>query len=372
MAVNIVTGMTGTAHITSDDDRCFNASIIGKGEYVFDYGKKFSADIINNNLIRIHDGMCITQGTQMGIELNDYEDVIIENGQSGSNRNDLIVIRYERNADTSIEKASLVVIKGESVDNTEQTQPIYPQPTSGNILDGGDLVVDIPLYYVTIQSLTITNVTQLFNVLNNAEWRRIIGLENVDNTKDSAKEVKSATRLANTKAIGGPKKPVYFNSQGIPVEVNYLLGDACAKGVSTSIIANDTNLVTGGAVSSAIGKVASITTGSWTPNFYRDATHAIGTNMATGMYYKIGKLVYITGYVALQESSPCYSIKGIPLEVKASVSIPLNNLLSVYISKFDSNVLNVGSAALTEIRNKGYNTSDKDTTWIIEGWYITD
>ena len=50
MAVNIVTGMTGTAHITSDDDRCFNASIIGKGEYVFDYGKKFSVDIINNNL----------------------------------------------------------------------------------------------------------------------------------------------------------------------------------------------------------------------------------------------------------------------------------------------------------------------------------
>lgn len=184
--------------------------------------------------------------------------------------------------------------------------------------------------------------------------------------------VAKAERLSNTSAIGNNKKPVYFNAQGVPEAIKYSLGDACAKGVSTSIIANDTNLVTGGAVSSAIGKVASITTGSWTPNFYRDATHAIGTNMATGMYYKIGKLVYITGYVALQESSPCYSIKGIPLEVKASVNIPLNNLLSVYISKFDSNVLNVGSASLTEIRNKGYNTSDKDITWIIEGWYITD
>lgn len=110
---------------------------------------------------------------------------------------------------------------------------------------------------------------------------------------------------------------------------------------------------------------------SWTPIFNRGDTN-IGTNVAVGYYYKIGKLVYIRGYVELQESSPCYSIKGIPLAVKASVTIPLNNLLSVHISKLNSNVLNVGEAALTEIKNKGYNTSDKGIYWIIEGWYLTD
>ena len=157
MAVNIVTGMTGVAHITSDDDRCFNASILGKGKYVFEYGKKFSPSIINNNLVRIHDGMCINQGTQMGIEPNDYEDVIIENGVSGSKRNDLIVMRYERNADTSIEKASLVVIKGTSGETA--TDPSY---ISGNILDGGDLIDDMPLFRVKIESLTITAVEKLF------------------------------------------------------------------------------------------------------------------------------------------------------------------------------------------------------------------
>ena len=41
----------------------------------------------------------MNQGTQMGVELTDYVDVAIENGISGSNRNDLIVMRYERNAD---------------------------------------------------------------------------------------------------------------------------------------------------------------------------------------------------------------------------------------------------------------------------------
>ena len=157
MAVNIVTGMTGVAHITSDDDRCFNASILGKGKYVFEYGKKFSPSIINNNLVRIHDGMCINQGTQMGIEPNDYEDVIIENGVSGSKRNDLIVMRYEKNADTSIEKASLVVIKGTA--GATATDPSY---ISGNILDGGDLIDDMPLFRVKIESLTITAVEKLF------------------------------------------------------------------------------------------------------------------------------------------------------------------------------------------------------------------
>lgn len=111
---------------------------------------------------------------------------------------------------------------------------------------------------------------------------------------------------------------------------------------------------------------------TWTPNFYRDSTTAIGTDMASGVYYKIGKLVYIRGYVSLQESSPCYSIKGIPLAVKASVNLPINNLLSVFISKKDSNVLNVGQANNAEIKNKGYNASDKSIMWIIEGWYVTD
>lgn len=110
---------------------------------------------------------------------------------------------------------------------------------------------------------------------------------------------------------------------------------------------------------------------SWTPIFNRGDTN-IGTDVAVGYYYKIGKLVYLRGYVQLQESSPCYSIKGLPLAISSSVSIPLNNLLSVSISKYDSNMLNVGQAGLTEIRNVGYNSSDKATKWIIEGWYLTD
>lgn len=655
MAVNIVTGMTGTAHITSDDDRCFNASIIGKGEYVFDYGKKFSVDIINNNLIRMHDGMCIIQGTQMGIELNDYEDVVIENGTSGSIRKDLIAMRYERNADTSIEKASLVVIKGEPVTNDGQTQPVQPQPTSGNILDGGDLIVDIPLYYVTIESLSIAKVEPLFVVFDlqkkfldsieiggrnmcigtnqgtrNWEWNMRTGtytkeevledgvktckftrnndttsgwsliyfadigrdkwLPNTDyiitvevksnvNTTftlyglaahDSTGNLSSKIDVVNNKTKSGEwvtlqwlcktRNPlptqtnqvlymnnmnsepgVYYQFRNLKIEkgntatdwtpapedieaeiqkidnklttnllkpilgtttkngitctnngdgtytlngtatstvsielgrcsveknktykilgwgntkyqrdaiglyletkeknvfdengeggfytpdseescrviivvinnttipnatikpmlttnlnatyddfIQYTgdsgklnsdvakllnnLGGASYKDVSTSVISGDSNLVTGDAVSKAIFTATNYEEGTWTPNFYRDETHAIGTDVAYGVYYKIGKLVYIRGHVALQESSPCYSIKGIPLAIKVDVSVPLKNLLSVSISKSDSNVLNVGDAGTTEIKNIGYDSSYNAKNWIIEGWYVT-
>ena len=149
MAVNIVTGMTGIAHITSDDDRAKNASIFGTGKYVMDYGKKFETSILSNNQIRVRDGMCMNQGTQMGIEPSDYEDVTIENGVSGSNRNDLIVMRYERNSDSSIESASLVVIKGK--DGSTASDPTY---ISGNILDGGDMIDDMPLFRVKIECST--------------------------------------------------------------------------------------------------------------------------------------------------------------------------------------------------------------------------
>lgn len=155
MSVNIVTGYTGVAHVTSDDDRAKNSAIFGNSKFILDYGKKFAYEKLNNNQIRIKDGMAINQGTQMGIELNDFEDVVIENGTSGKTRIDLIVLRYEKNLDSGKESASLQVIKGTEVDSS----PTIPNYLSGNILDGGDLIDDMPLYSVTISSLTISAVT---------------------------------------------------------------------------------------------------------------------------------------------------------------------------------------------------------------------
>ena len=148
-------------------------------------------------------------------------------------------------------------------------------------------------------------------------------------------------------------------------------GTAAKKDYTTTVASGNTNLPTSGAVFSAISKISNLETGNWTPTVCNGATKLTPV-MSSGVYYKIGKLVYIRGYVALQEPSPCYSITEIPIAIKASTNIPMDNLLSVSISKNGSNVLNVGQANNIEIKNKGYNASDKSTQWIIEGWYVTD
>lgn len=157
MALNLVTGRTGTAHVTSDNARAFNSQVFGTGTYLIDYGAKFAPTIVDNNTVRIGDGMLIHQGTQMGIDIDSYEDVIIENGSSGYNRNDLIVMRYTKNRDTQIESISLVVIKG-TPSNTTAVDPTY---TTTNILDGTGLSTDVPICRVRLSSLTITSVDNL-------------------------------------------------------------------------------------------------------------------------------------------------------------------------------------------------------------------
>lgn len=157
MALNLVTGRTGTAHVTSDNARAFNSQVFGTGTYLIDYGAKFAPTIVDNNTVRIGDGMLIHQGTQMGIDINSYEDVIIENGSSGYNRNDIIVMRYTKNRNTQIESISLVVMKG----TPSNTTPVDPTYTTNNILDGNGLSTDVPICRVRLSSLTITSVDNL-------------------------------------------------------------------------------------------------------------------------------------------------------------------------------------------------------------------
>lgn len=157
MALNLVTGRTGTAHVTSDNARAFNSQVFGTGTYLIDYGDKFAPTIVDNNTVRIGNGMLIHQGTQMGIDIDSYEDVIIENGSSGYNRNDIIVMRYTKNRDTQIESISLVVMKG----TPSNTTPVDPTYTTTNILDGTGLSTDVPICRVRLSSLTITSVDNL-------------------------------------------------------------------------------------------------------------------------------------------------------------------------------------------------------------------
>lgn len=159
MAVEIITGHTGTQHVTAEAAGALHAGVIGSGKYVLAGGNQFAAEIVSNNLIKIKSGELVNQGRHMRIQVNSYEEVTIQNGTQGMKRHDLIVMRYKHDTSAQVESAELVVLKG--ISGTTAYDPVY---TQGNILNG-DLQDDFPLYRVSLNGLTVESVTPLFSVL---------------------------------------------------------------------------------------------------------------------------------------------------------------------------------------------------------------
>lgn len=159
MGAHLITGYAGKEHITAADQGLYNAGTLGTGKYVLPVGNMFAASVITNNLVKIKDGCLVNQGRNINIAVNDYEECEIDNGIQALKRNDLIVIRYEKNADTGIETASTIVIKGVSGETA-----VDPEYTTGNIF-ASDNVDDFPLYRVKLEGLNITAVEPLFNAI---------------------------------------------------------------------------------------------------------------------------------------------------------------------------------------------------------------
>ena len=157
--VHLVTGFAGQAHVASEDDGSKQAAIVGSGRYVANIGSKFEASIKSNNLVRIADGDLFNQGRHIRIPPNSYEEVTISNGSQGVNRNDLIVMRYEKSTSNGIETAALKVIKGTAGSTAKD-----PEYTQGDIL-AGDYVDEFPLYRVKITGLSIAAVEPMFDIL---------------------------------------------------------------------------------------------------------------------------------------------------------------------------------------------------------------
>jgi len=82
------------AHIRAEDDASVYLSLFG-GDGVSTNGQSCKATVLSNNKVRIADGIICVGGHFARIPYGDYIDCEIENGQSGKNRNDIIVARFE-------------------------------------------------------------------------------------------------------------------------------------------------------------------------------------------------------------------------------------------------------------------------------------
>ena len=158
----LLDGFADGPHITVEQVGSANQGLYGPGDYVMDAGRNAEAQILTNNSIRVFDAVFVIQGRRDVIAANDYEDINIDNGAQGMNRNDIIVRRYTKDESSEIERTEYAVIKGTPTPSTATD----PEVTVGNVRNG-DTLHEMKLYRVKLEGLNIVAIEPLFQVLMN-------------------------------------------------------------------------------------------------------------------------------------------------------------------------------------------------------------
>lgn len=233
--MDIITGYTGSPHVTAEQDRDVNIGIFGAESYVLQTGSRLKAEVSSNNEIKVRDGVIMHQGCAASIKKNTYDSLTIANGSQGMKRVDLIVARYSRDQNTKEESLVLKVIQG----TPKESGPAVPGYTTGDI-QAGDLIADMPLYQVTLNGLNITEVKQLFatqdsiaelssnlanikaDLIKANNSLNVIGTEYWSGIKNNYSYSKKETWVNNVSTVTIPAGTYIFTLKAAP----------CAKGQS--------------------------------------------------------------------------------------------------------------------------------------------
>lgn len=227
--MELITGVGATDHIDSQDDADFQRAITGPDNYVLNIGRKMEAELLANNVVRVHDGSLIHQGRHVLIPKGESEEVTIEYGTQGEKRYDLIVSVYSKDTRTGIETEFLKAIKGTpSADN-----PAIPSHTEGDIR-AGDIYSEFPLYKVTLDGINIVSIDPLYEVLASMAELKAMGDELNRNLNVSASDIVSITPLAgqNYPNWGG----CYYYTSGSRVHVHLGIQALPANKVATVFV----------------------------------------------------------------------------------------------------------------------------------------
>lgn len=109
MAFEIVDGMTGQKHISSDDLAALNTATVGKSDCVLKYGDDFALTMASANSATLGTGVGMVGGKRFWNQA--ATSLTIQSGTQGQKRNDLVVARYAKTS-AGIESITPVVIKG--------------------------------------------------------------------------------------------------------------------------------------------------------------------------------------------------------------------------------------------------------------------
>lgn len=157
--MKIMTGKTGTPHVTSQQFRQLVEGTVGQDSYILSSGENLEPELQTNNMLKIRSGMMSHHGNLSVVDIGTYDEVTIQNGTQGMKRIDLIVNRYTQNEETGIENNEWIVIMG----TPAASDPVAPAYTEGNLQEG-DLVDDCPVFKVHLDGINVTEVEKLLSV----------------------------------------------------------------------------------------------------------------------------------------------------------------------------------------------------------------
>lgn len=223
--MHLVTGHLDRPHITSDNEGAVNAHIFGNNNYIFEKLDNISAEVIDENTIRINPGEGIFNGRFF--EINTAETVSVTSGSIGKKRNDLICIRYTKDAQTSVESMDLVVVEGTPTDDT----PTDPQYNSQSILNGVG-IADFPIYRAYKNGLSAPTLTPLFTIRKDivTDVEIIVG-----DKADKTNLIDGSVTKIGTTDVGNTTTPIYIKN-GVPTSLPYTI----AKSVPSDAKFTDT------------------------------------------------------------------------------------------------------------------------------------
>ncbi len=160
--MKIVSGKTGTPHVTSQQFRQIIEGICGQDSYILGSGENLKPELASNNILKIRSGMMCHHGNVSSVDIGTYDEVELPNGSQGMKRIVLIVNRYTKNENTGVESDDWVVISG----TPAESDPVSPEYTEGN-LQNGDLVDDCPVFEVHYDGINVTEVKKLLPMVPN-------------------------------------------------------------------------------------------------------------------------------------------------------------------------------------------------------------
>ena len=158
--MKIVSGRTGSPHVTSQQFRQMLEGILGQDSYILTSGENLEPELSSNNLLKIRSGMMCHHGCISSVEIGTYDEVGLTNGSQGMQRIDLVVNRYTRNPETEVEKCEWKVITG----TAKASSPAVPTYTKGNLQEG-DLVDECPVFEIHYNGINVTDVKSLLSVV---------------------------------------------------------------------------------------------------------------------------------------------------------------------------------------------------------------